>query len=270
MAKGKAKVNYLHRAGMVGKMDGPDWSFIYDASTTQDSKWNVGDRVVLPDGRVFRYAKSSSVLYAGHGAQGDVEMEDGIDWALLGVAQAVGDKQVTFAAATHPAYAKDALRGGHILISDSELTGLSDARIQNRGIIGNDASAEDAACVVYLDGPLVRTVGTTTYAFCMPSEYSSIYKANKPGASILGVPAVYVDAADKYFWLQTWGIAWIAISGNLGKTDLYRGFAFRGTDGLIVEYDNSVANATTQYGGFVVDNNWLANGATFMMLQLAP
>jgi len=270
MSKGKAIVKYGGRTGIVHSRTAPDYSFIYEASLVKNPEYEIGDRVVLPDGRVYRYAKSNGVLYAGQGAQGNVEMADGIDYTLLGAAQAIGDTEVTFAAATHPAFTEDQLRGGHILISDSELVGLSDARIQNRGIIGNDASLENAACTVYLDGPLVRAVSTSTYAFCMPSEYSDIWKANKPGASVLGVPAVYVDAAAKYFWLQTWGIAWIAMSGNLGKTDLYRGFAFRGTDGLIVEFDNSVANASTQYGGFVVDNNWTANGATFMMLQLAP
>lgn len=269
MAKGKARVNYVDQTGDVTHGDATTWDFIYETSSVKHPNYNIGDRVVLPDGRVFRYSKSYDVLYAGVAAQGNVEMEDGIDYTLLGAAQAIGDKQVTFAAATHPAYAKDALRGGHILISDSELSGLSDARIQNRGIIGNDASVENAACIVYLDGPLVRAIGTSTYAFCMPSEYSDVMKANKPGASCIGVPAVYVDAADKYFWLQTWGAAWLAMSGDLGKTDYYRGFAFMHT-GLIVEYDNSVSNATNQYGGFVIDNNWQANGATFVMLQLAP
>lgn len=269
MNKGKAIVKRLGSEGVVGYETAGEWDFIYGTSTIKDPNYDIGDRVQLADGRVYRYSKSNNILSAGLAAEGHIQMSHGIDWTTLGAANVIGDREITFAAATHPAFATNELKGGHLLVSDSDLPGFANMKVMNRGIIGNDASAEDAACTIYLDGPLTRDVDTSTYAFCMPSEYSDVIKANKKGGSCIGLPAAYVDAPNKYFWLQTWGTAWIAMSGNLGKTDSKRAFAFTNT-GLIVEYDNSVSDASNQYGGYIIDNNYTANGATFVMLQLVP
>lgn len=92
MAKGKARVNYLGRAGLVAAKDAPDWSFIYETSTIKDSHYNIGDRVVLPDGREFYYAKSAGACISGQGCEFTAVGFN--SYIAADTAQAVGDKQI--------------------------------------------------------------------------------------------------------------------------------------------------------------------------------
>jgi hypothetical protein len=269
MSKGIGKRVTIGDIGYVS-LAGGNHSFIYDVSATKHPDFNPGDFVDLPDGRRFRYCKSTGVCFAGQGNKFATAMTDGVDFTLLGASQAIGNSQITFAAATHNAFTKDELRGGLVLISDQDAAVPIDSKVQNRMCIGNDAADANAPVTIYLDGPLVRAVTAATYAFVMPNPYNKIiagYYSAGSGTSVAGVAAAFVSASGMYFWLQTRGFLWLAIAGNLGKTALKRGFGFR-NDGAIVEYDNSVSNATTQYGGYVIDNNDTANGATFCMLAL--
>ena len=264
MSKGKAKVNYLHREGLVGMSDTPDYGFLYATSLTKDPKWNIGDRVVLPDGREFRYAKSSAACISGQGCEFTAVGINAYQAAL--VAQDIGDKQVTVPACTHSAaFVENELRGGYVLIYDG-----STNNVQFRGIIGNDASVKNSAFVVYLDSPLTEAVVASTSAIeAFENPYSGLRTGTSEERSIAGVPAVKVTATLTYFWVQTRGPCWVAPQGGVNDKD--RGCYWR-HDGSLQDAEASVmsgttipAGMTTQYAGHLIEGEEDDIGPLFML-----
>jgi len=265
MAKGKAQVNYLHRAGLVSSIDAPDWGFIYETSLIKDSKWNIGDRVVLPDGREYIYSKSAGACISGQGAE--FTYAGYTAYTAFGVAAAVGDKEVTVPAATHAVLTEDELRGGYICIFDG-----STNSVQFRGIIGNAAAAANVAFKVYLDGPLTEAVVASTSA-C--ETYQNPYAALQTGTMNYnpkaGIPAVKVTAANTYFWCQRKGFAWAAPQGGkLGTTEGGYCGGFWSDVGNISDANTSlgVTVATgrgSQYAGYAVLGDADNIGPLFML-----
>lgn len=266
MARGKAQVDYLQSAGMVGAVDMPDWGFIYETSLVKDARWNIGDRVVLPDGREFRYAKSAGACISGQGCEFTA---DGYSsYAAITVAQIVGDKQVTIAAAVHAVLAKDELRGGYVIIWDG-----STNNVQFRGIIGNDAAAADAAFVVYLDGPLTEAVvASTSCSEVFQNPYAALQTGTMNYNPKAGVPAVKVTAANTYFWVQIKGLCFAAPQGGkLGTTEGGYCGGMWSDYGNISDVSTSLNGATvpagrgTQYAGFAVLGDADNIGPLFML-----
>jgi len=237
-----------------------------EVSTTQN--YPIGTPRVMPNGDEAIYSKSSGVCWAGRGNKFHLAMSDGIDFTLLGANQAIGDKQVTFAAATHPAFLKDELKGGLLLISDQDVGSDQDKQVQQRVITGNDASLSGAACTVYFKNGLVRAVTTATYAFCMPSPYSSIKFGTDTGTSIAGIPASYISGSGKFFWLLKKVKMWIAPQDAVGKTAHSREVVFRHDGSLDIHDPTSATAKYQQHAGYIIDNNNAANGATFVQINL--
>jgi hypothetical protein len=198
-------------------------------------------------------------------------MSDGIDYQLLNASQAIGDSEITFATGTHAAFTLDQLKGGLILISDSEWGGTADTNVQNRVCTGNIASLQNAICTVYLDRPLTRAVTSSTYAFIMPNPYASIAFSADVVNSVAGIPETYVSASGKYFWLMTWGKLWLAPQADdVGKINSSRQVVFR-HDGTLAIHDYANAyEGMQQHAGFIIDDNTGANGGTFFELQISP
>lgn len=282
MSKGTAKVKYVGSAGQVtpqGK-DVGYWDFVYVVSTLRDSRFNIGDRVVLPDGRVFRYSKSGAICQAGRGniIHNQIGVV-GVDYAILPVGAVVGARQVTLTALV--AQTADCLRGG--IIALKQTNAADDATLQWRGITGNTAvtaaqialgSPHDRV-IVYLDAPVSIVLTTLSYAFCMPSPYSDIrYTDNESlsdSCSMGGMAATYVDAADKYFWLQTWGLCVFNHQGECGTTAHGRGLVWR-YDGSVQHCDpaSAIGGEFQQLAGFIMDNTGGDTGATFDFMTVNP
>lgn len=262
MTKGKAKVNYLHNQGFVSMRDVPDWSFIYETSLVKADQWYIGDRIVLPDGREYRYAKSSAACISGQAAE--FTYTGYTAYTAFGVSAAVGATSVTVPAATHAALTEDELRGGYIIIFDG-----STNNTQFRGIIGNAAADENAAFVVYLDGPLTEAVTAATSA-C--ETYQNPYAALRTGTSMTlakaGIPAVKVTAASTYFWVQTKGPCWAAPQSGVGANGGIG--CFWRHDGSLESADTALAVTTatydtSQYAGFTIEGTAAGNGPLFML-----
>lgn len=265
MAKGKNQMNFLHREGLVGSADEPDWSFLYETSLVKDAKWNPGDMVVLPDGREFRYAKSASALYAGQGCE--FTGTGYTSYTAFGVSAAVGDKEVTVPAATHAALTKDELRGGYIVIFD----GASNHYTTIRGIIGNDAASANTAFVVYLDAALTYAVTASTSACeTYTNPWASLTLGSDAAKSKAGVPATYVSATATYFWVQTNGWIWLPPqTSNVGENG-GRGCFWR-HDGTLEGAEVALggltvpAGDTSQYAGYCVEGSQAGNGPLFYL-----
>lgn len=253
MAKGKAQVNYLGSEGLISSVEASDYSFIYDTSTVKDSRWNIGDRVVLPDGREYRYAKSCGACISGQGAE--FTYAGYTSYTAFGVAAAVGDTSVTVPAATHAALTKDELRGGYITIFDGTTNNT-----QFRGIIGNDAASANAAFVAYLDGPLTEAVVAATSACeTFQNPYGALQTGTMNYNPKAGIPAVKITAANVYFWVQIKGFVWGAPQGGkLGTTEGGYVGGMWSDVGNISDVSTSLNGATvpagrgTQYAGYAV------------------
>ncbi len=238
MAKGKATVSYLHSSGLIGHEDAPDWSFIYESSTIKQPKWNIGDHIVLPDGREFSYAKSSAECASGQGAE---FVATGVQaYAVVFAAQAIGDKVLTITGGTHDAIAKDELRGGFVV------TWPGAKKDQFRGIIGNDVSEANANIKIYLDGPLtVALVAASTGVEAYQNPYANLRTGSSSSLAKAGVPAVYVSTTSIYFWVQTAGFGWLAPQSDVDGNDV----------GAYYRHDGSIQGAETTLGGLTVPGN---------------
>jgi hypothetical protein len=269
MSKFVNRVDYLGMAGIVQSSTRGGWDFIYKTSTVKDEKWNLGDRVVLPDGREFRYAKSTEAIVSGLGC--NFTAAGYISYTVFGVTAAVGDTSLTVPAATHATLTQDELAGGYIVIYDN-----STSAIQFRQIVGNDAASSNAAFVAYLDGALTQAVTTADYCEVYQNPYAAIETANGGLANTAkaGVAATYVGAASTYFWVQVRGLTWVAPQGgklgaiNEGNKGL--GGGFWSDYGNISDAETSlgvtVANARgSQYAGYVVEGDADNNGPLFML-----
>ncbi len=266
MAKGKARTTMLaHTSGLVeGSAGGSSWGFIYQTSTVQPSGYFVGDRVILPDGREFRLAKSSTVLNTSEACHFD---QTGIiAYTAAVIAAAIGATTVVVPAATHAALATDELRGGYVTIFGSVSDG---ADMMFRGIVGNSVSVANAAVTLYLDGPLDVAVDTSSAYEVWQNPYQSLgHTTGSPTLGKVGPPAVYVDAADKYFWVQIRGPIFQNPQATLIENEGLGG-NWRGDGSL-----DSVANAlgatvpdvsTTQYAGYRMVGDAANNGPLFML-----
>ena len=262
--KSTARVNYLGSEGLVQSVSKGSWDFIYRTSTVKDSKWNIGDRVILPDGREYRYGFSTAALspdkgceFAGTGYTG---------YTALAVAATKGDTELTIAAATHATLTEDYLTGGFVTIY-----GDADGHEQFRGIVGNQAVAADLAFKIYLDGPIsANLVAGTAATETWENPYALLALGSNAGLSKAGIPAVYVSAASMYFWVQTKGPVWVPpqtsnVGENGGRGCFWRHDAtLEGAEialgGLTVP-----AGDTSQYAGFVLGGAQADNGPLFML-----
>lgn len=254
---GKAKVKYVGSAAEVMPQSGTNWDYIYDVSLVQSEQFNIGDRAVLPDGREFRYGKSSAECASGQGAE---FVFTGVQsYANVSVSQVVGDRTLTVTAGTHSAIAKDQLRGGYAI------TWPGAKKDQFRGIIGNDASAENAAIKVYLDGPLtVAVTAATTGCEFYQNPYGSLRTGSSASLGKAGVPAVYVSAANMYFWVQVKGPVFVAPQSDVINNHTGCYFRHDGSVESEIDFeDKSQANNSTQYAGYRMIGNYAGNGPLF-------
>lgn len=262
MAKGKARTTLLnHSTGLVeGAAGGSSWAFIYTTSLVKHPNFYPGDVVKLPDGREFVYAKSSGVCASGQSV--DFDQTGAIPYATM-VAAAVGDLELTFGATTHSAIAADELRGGYCVVwtgSDHD---------QFRGVIGNDASAENAAIKIYLDGPVSTAITASHSGEVYENPYASVIEASNAALGKGGVPAVYVSAANMYFWVQKCGPRFVAPQSNMNDNGGV-GAYFR-HDGSLESVEVALgaltvpANDSSQYAGFRIIGSQSGNGPLFML-----
>ncbi|MBE3119234.1 MAG: hypothetical protein IMZ50_10835 [Candidatus Atribacteria bacterium] len=274
MSKGIAKVTNLGSAGMVMHDDTPDWKFLYEAGTVLPAQYNVGDRVRLPDGRVFHLSKASGTLDTSKLAWTVTGQH--ITYALCQAAAAIGATEIKVTVAVTDGVAgtgiltEDELRGGQICI------GLGGTN-QNRGILGNSAVAVGGGTVtIYLDAPLTVAVTTATYVEVMANQYLGVNTGNNGGyRAAVGLPVVAATVG-QYTWLQTWGPCWVSPQSDLGNT-IHNNSVTARHDGSVDSEMNAAAVGGTAYNyqqqrvGYVLSRaRGNTQGAPFIFLMIAP
>lgn len=259
MSKGKAITDTVARPGQISHETAGQWDFLYETSTVKNPKYDIGDKVELPDGRVFRYAKSGAACVAGYGCNFKYSGAY-TGYKAVTIAIDTGDRELTVAANTHDELSKDELKGGYVII----FQGGADLHTTVRGIIGNAAAAEDAAFKIYLDAAVTYDyVAATAATEVYRSPYADLRYSD--GYAIAGVPATYVSAASKYFWVQTSGITWVGSAVGVGDTHGQYGVYWAQTNGSLVSADNifgvTIAEGnTSQYAGVTVTGSKSGDG----------
>lgn len=269
MSKGRAIVEKPGLQGRVSYETASQWDYIYRVSTIKDPKWDIGDKVDLPDGRRFRYCLSgaacdtskANVFYNAIPATG-------IDYAVLAADAAKGDTKVVLTNQGTVAQTLDGLKGGLIVITEGD-----PATTQQRLIIGNTAGGVSDEITIYLDAGLTAAVTTSWYGYCMPSEYSDVRRTGgtieNGKVSFVGYAAAPVNAASLYHWEQTAGKLSCDLYGaEVGKTAYWRDVMFRYDGNLIPRDDDNADGLQAQRAGYIMDNNRADNGATVIMLQM--
>lgn len=260
MSKGIQNVEIVRQGSEVVMANAQPYGYVYGKSLVKSTKYNLGDQVILPDGRKYKYAKSVGAIISGQGCE--FTSAGYTAYTAFAVAGAVGDVSVTVPAATHAALALDELRGGYIVIFDGTTNS-----VQFRGIIGNDSSILNVAFKVYLDGPLNEAVVAGTSA-C--ETYANPYGALQQGATIsnakAGVAAAKITAANTFFWVQTDGFTWVAPQAGIGATKQL-GACWR-HDGSLDTVDNGAEDSafvSSQYAGHTVAGSAAGIGPLFYL-----
>lgn len=278
MSKSIARVDYLGSAGLVQSTSVGAWDFLYRANTVKDPKWNIGDRVVLPDGRVFRYGKCGASAEFGvtsmkRGVQNHAMLVT--ELATICAAAAVGDGSVTLTFNGDfwdVALTSDSLCGGYISIYNS-----STVRDQ-RGIVGNTAvDATGGECTIYLDAPISTAFISAVNCEVLSNPYSDLQQGvGGAWAAVMGMPCS-LAAAGEYFWIQTWGPIRISPAGTeLGVNASERTFVFAGNASLRSFDANDALDFSEQIAGFIIERTGNGGGgvagsaAPFIMLQISP
>jgi len=241
-------------------------------STTQ--YYDLGTRAVTGDGRVFRYAKAGATLISGYGCE--CYGSQHIAYATLTAATAAGGNSVTFSAAATDgpagggasgdgAIAADEMKGGYIIIMDSDGTSA-----QNRMITGNTVTAAGGGTItVTFDEPTYVALTTSDHVECMASPYRDVRSTTYGHASIVGVPTIPATVG-QYLWIQTWGACWVTPQPRV-STELYQDQLVFRHDGTVDAHVYSDANVTqAQHAGFVLAHaHGGGQGACFVMLQIS-
>lgn len=257
MAESTNRVDYLGMAGIVQSISQGSWSFLYRTSTTKEAKWNPGDRVVLPDGREFVYAKSASALNTGLGCS--FSGTGYTAYTAAAVTAAIGATELTVPAATHATLTKDELVGGYVLLM---LSGLTEVR----QIVGNDAADADALFKIRLDAELSVAVTTSTGVETYKNPYSALTASGSVALAKAGVPATTVAATLTYFWVQKIGWTFISPQATVG-VGKQNGACWR-HDGSLDSMDNGIeddGNVSSQVAGFAAIGSASGNGPLFWL-----
>ena len=172
----------------------------------------LGTRMVLPDGRVYRYAKNAALAQSlGRLCQEAVVVSGhGSDLAVASAA-AIGATAVTLTNATTAITANEYAEG-YLFVNDVDGEG------QLCSIKSHPAeSTGNGSIVMTLEPDDALTIALTTNSQC-GLRYNAfknvVVNPTTPTGIPVGVTPIAVTA-DYYFWLQTWGPAAVLTNGTL-------------------------------------------------------
>ena len=277
MSKGKAKVNYLDMQGHAAYQTVPSWGFLYETSLIKSEKWNIGDRVVTPEGRVFRYAKATNIIsHTTFGLKFYGRLADGIAYTAPLQTELATSREITVDAGDSGDHAEDEFRGGYIMIHTH-----GDNHHMTRYITGNTASDADGYITLYVDAPWIKDIEVAYGVEVCPNPYASVrvkQAAHGGGGdkytSVAGMPLVQTAVANQYLWLQTWGPIWINPAGaslqDAGIATSERRLVFDYEGSVCIQEDAVDATDDCQHAGFIIDRNSVGvMPAPLCMLQIS-
>ena len=230
----------------------------------------VGTRMILPDGRVFRYAFANGAIGAGKGVQSSIALANQ-DQDLVPAAAAVGDKSVTLTFGTSPNtdVTADQYANGYLFVNNVDGEGHT-YRIKGTGAhVAADVSASPEVVINLQDGDTIAEALTTSSKVGLvanPYQDVIITPGGAQTARCVGYTAAEV-ADNSYFWAQTWGEAAVLANGTLV---IFRPIRVSdGVAGAVEEY-SSQTDAEEQVVGFATNFLAATTDYQFAFLQISP
>jgi len=185
--------------------DGKGLEFLFETSSTK--QYNIGQRIALTNGTVFRYAYALTALtrngVAGSGAvaaghRGNLTLGGS---AVASGAGAAGDFAVKITCSA-TAVVEDEYAGGQYVIS-SHSGGLGSTQVC--WIRSHPAASSSEVITLALDSPLLFPVDSRCGGNLVLNPFQNVKAmAGTANGFPVGVATTTV-AATKYCWLQTWG-----------------------------------------------------------------
>lgn len=179
-------------------------------SPTLAQQRELGARLQLVDGRVFRYAQAGAVdLVAGNLLQAALPIP--LHLALTAVAAAVGTTSIVVTPGA-TAGAANLYAEGYLGVDTTPGNGLT------YRIAGHAAITASTAFTLYLDDPISVAFTTATRYGLLANLYRNVLQAptTKTGPMVGVAPVVFTAAY--YGWIQTWGICSVLINGTPAVT----------------------------------------------------
>ena len=233
-------------------------------STSEDFGVTIGTRLVLPDGRVFRYAFSNGAAGAGTGVQSSAATANHDSDLAVAAASAVGAKSVSVTLGGTAA-AEDLYANGYLFGNDVEGEGHV-YRIRQHDAIGSGGTGTinlmdgDTISEALVAGSSQVGLVTNPYMHVIPSPGGA-----QTGRTVGFAPAEVAD--DSYFWAQTWGEASVLADGTLV---IFRPLRMSdGTAGAVENYASQTASEE-QVVGFATNVLAATTEFQFAFLQISP
>ena len=175
---------------------------IYEESSTP--KYDLGEKLELKDGRVFRYASVAATTAAG-----DIVSQDVSDTGLIEVengmtAAAVGATDVIITSSELSSATANQFAGGYLHTVDDAGEGFT-YRIKS-----NTAASSNAVTFTLYDA-IVVAITTATDAAITGNLYGSVRPALGSADYIAAGVAPRAFTANYYGWVQTRGIATVQV-----------------------------------------------------------
>ena len=237
-------------------------------STTADIGNTIGTKLILPDGRVFRYSFSNGAVGAGTGVQSSAaEANHDSDLAVASNA-AVGDKSVSVTLGGTAA-AEDLYANGYIYCNDSGTSGTGEGhvyRIRQHDLIGSGGTGT----INLMDGDTIAEALTASHSQVGIVANPYMHVIPSPGGAQTGrtIGFAATEVADNtYFWAQTWGEAAVLADGTLV---IFRPLRMSdGTAGAVEEY-SSQTDAEEQVVGYATNVLSADTEYQFAFLTISP
>jgi len=195
--------------GLISGATGGSPQGIYAESSSQE--YPLGMKKTFEDGRVFRYAKSSSAITAGFTVSTDSVQLIAADTDGTFTAASAGAKSITVSDSTLGSATVNLYAGAYF----GNITNKEQYRIKS-----NTAAVSNSVTFALYDGIVTAVTSSDDYIIT-PNPYGSVIKATVPGGSydrIVGV-AHFSITSGYYFWLQTAGSAFALSSAAIALGD---------------------------------------------------
>lgn len=233
-------------------------------STTEDYGLTIGTRMVLPDGRVFRYAFSNGAAGAGTTVQSSIAIANHDNNEDVAAAAAVGATSVSLTLGATLATA-DQYANGYLAMTTAAGEGHL-YRIRTHAAVASDGTG-----TFYLeDGDSIREALTTSSKFgLVANPYMHVIPAPAGAQTARCVGVCPAEVADNsYFWVQTWGEALCLVNGTLVIFTPVR--VSDDTTAGSVEAYSSDTDAEEQKIGFATNVLAATTHYQFVFLEISP
>lgn len=181
-------------------------------STYTTQRYDIGTKLVLPDGRTYRFCeKSGTAATIGRVQQAEVPQANMDD--LVVVTGAVNTRTVTYTNQTPTAIAANVLAFGYLM---TELTpGEAFVYVIESHAAIPASTADSTITLAPMTNGIIVAMTTATRLVITKSLYRDVIIHPSPPTAVCVGVANRAIAADNFGWLQTGGMASVLTDGTL-------------------------------------------------------